>query len=162
MDTLDRMDRRLLAALQEDSSRTTAELADLVGLSQAPCWRRLQKLRQSKLIRKEVALLDGPRLGWNAEFFVHVKLSAHGRGNVAEFTRSIEAHPQVTACFILLGSVDALLRVVARDIRDYEVFFYDHLSRTPGVQEANTMTVLSVIKDTTSFPIDGLRPAQPQ
>ncbi len=150
---LDEFDRRLLRAVQEDASRPATELAPLVGLSQAPCWRRLQKLREHGFIRSEVALLDRKRLGWEVELFVQVKLNAHGRANVAEFTAAMSDHPQVLECHILLGSVDALLRLVARDIADYERFFFEHLSKMPGVREANSMVVLTEVKNTTSIPV---------
>ena len=150
---LDEFDRRLLRAVQQDSSRSSAQLAEAVGLSQAPCWRRLQKLKEQGYIKGEVALVDRKRLGWEIELFVHVKLTSHGRANVADFIAAIAGHPQVLECFVLLGNVDLMLRVIARDIADYERFFFDHLSKAPGVQEANTMTVLGEIKSTRAVPI---------
>jgi Lrp/AsnC family transcriptional regulator len=149
---LDRTDWRLLAAVQEDSSRSTSEIADLVGLSQAPCWRRLQKLRELGFIKGEVALLDRQKLGWTIQLLVQVQLSRHGRADVGEFTREMAKHERVLDCFIMLGSVDAVLRVVARDIADYEKFFYEILSQAPGVREANSMVVLTEAKSTTKLP----------
>jgi Lrp/AsnC family transcriptional regulator len=151
---LDAADRKILAALQEDASRSTSEIADLVGLSQAPCWRRLQKLRETGVIKQQVALLDRAKLGWSIQLLVQVKLSRHGRANVDEFTNEMARHERVLDCFIVLGSVDAMLRVVARDIADYERFFFDHLSQAPGVQEANTMVILTEAKSTTRLPLD--------
>ena len=149
---LDGLDRRILAEVQENASLTSGELADAVGLSQAPCWRRLQRLRGRGFIRKEVALLDRERLGWPLQLMVQVQLSQHGRANVAEFTSAMSRHARVLECFILLGSVDAILKIIARDIRDYEEFFYEHLSQAPGVREANSMVVLSEVKSTTAIP----------
>jgi Lrp/AsnC family transcriptional regulator len=146
------MDRKLLAAVQEDASRSTSELADHVGLSQAPCWRRLQKLREQGFIRGEVAVLDRQKLGWTMQLLVQVQLSQHGRANVEDFTREMAKHERVLDCFIMLGSVDAVLRVVARDIADYERFFFDHLSQAPGVREANSMVVLTEAKSTMKIP----------
>lgn len=150
---LDATDRRLLAAVQEDSSRSTNEVAELVGLSQAPCWRRLQKLREQGFIKQEVALLDRQKLGWNIQLLVQVQLSRHGRANVEEFTSEMAQHDRVLDCFIMLGSVDAMLRVVAQDIADYERFFFDHLSQAPGVREANSMVILTEAKSTTKLPV---------
>jgi Lrp/AsnC family transcriptional regulator len=146
------MDRKLLAAVQEDASRSTSELADHVGLSQAPCWRRLQKLREQGFIKGEVAVLDRQKLGWTMQLLVQVQLSQHGRANVEDFTREMAKHERVLDCFIMLGSVDAVLRVVARDIADYERFFFDHLSQAPGVREANSMVVLTEAKSTMKIP----------
>ena len=151
---LDLHDRRLLAAVQEDSSRSTNELAERVGLSQAPCWRRLQKLREQGYIRGEVALLDRQALGWTVQLLVQVQLTAHGRAHVEEFTKEMARHDRVLDCFIMLGSVDAVLRIVARDISDYERFFFDVLSQAPGVREANSMVILSEAKSTTKLPVE--------
>ncbi len=149
---LDRFDRALLAAVQEDASVSGAELAERVGLSQAPCWRRMQKLRQEGYIRKEVALLDHAKLGWNLQLLVQIQLTAHGRADVKRFTDAMAAHERVLECFILLGSVDAILRVVARDIKDYEQFFFEHLSQAAEVREANSMVILTEAKATTKLP----------
>jgi Lrp/AsnC family transcriptional regulator len=151
---LDLHDRRLLAAVQEDSSRSTSEVAELVGLSQAPCWRRLQRLREQGYIRGEVALLDRRALGWTVQLLVQVQLTAHGRAHVEEFTSEIARHDRVLDCFIMLGSVDAVLRIVARDIADYERFFFDVLSQAPGVREANSMVILTEAKSTTKLPVE--------
>lgn len=150
---LDATDRKILVALQEDNTRSTAELAEIVGISQSPCWRRVQRLRESGLIAREVAILDRKALGWSMQVFAHVKLSAHGRANVAEFTEAVSAHPQVIECHILMGSVDCLLRVIARDVEDFEEFFFKHLSVLPGVTDVNSMVSLQEVKATTVFPI---------
>lgn len=152
---LDHFDRDILALLQEDATLSTSKVADSVGLSQAPCWRRIQRLRQEGFIRREVALLDPRMLGWNIQMLVQVQLSEHGRANVEEFTTEMVKHDRVLECFIMLGSVDAILRVVARDIPDYERFFFDHLSRARGVREANSMVILSEAKSTTALPTTG-------
>ncbi|WP_374414435.1 Lrp/AsnC family transcriptional regulator [Novosphingobium colocasiae] len=151
---LDAFDRKILAAVQQDSSRSTAEVAALVGLSQAPCWRRIQRLKEAGYIRGEVALLDRRKIGLNAQIFAQVKLTATGRSNLEEFTAAIREFPEVLECFVLLGTVDFMLKIVARDIEAYERFFFEKLSRVPGVQEVNSMVALSEIKATTELPID--------
>lgn len=153
---LDPFDRRILREIQRDSSRPVTQLAEAVGLSQAPCWRRLQKLREAGLIKREVAILDHRKLGWELELFVHVKLNAHGRtsaSDYAAFTNAMRDHEQVLGCYILLGSVDVLLHIVVRDVADYERFFFNQLSRSPCVQEANSMTLMTEVKHTTAFPV---------
>lgn len=151
---LDRLDRKILFAVQQDSTRSTGDIAELVGLSQAPCWRRLQKLREEGFITRESAQLDRQKLGWHIQLLVMVQLSKHGRDAVEEFTSEMAKHDRVLDCFIVLGSVDAVLRVVARDIGDYERFFFDHLSRATGVREANSMVILTEAKSTTMLPLD--------
>jgi Lrp/AsnC family transcriptional regulator len=151
---LDQFDLKILALVQQDASRSTAEIADLVGLTQAPCWRRLQRLKDAGYIRAQVALLDRRKMGLNAQIFAQVKLTATGRSNLEDFTQAIRGFPEVLDCFVLLGTVDFMLRIVARDIEAYERFFFDKLSRVPGVQEINSMVALSEIKSTTELPLD--------
>lgn len=151
---LDAFDRKILTAVQQDSSRSTADVAALVGLSQAPCWRRIQRLKEAGYIRGEVALLDRRKIGLNTQIFAQVKLTATGRSNLEEFTAAIREFPEVLECFVLLGTVDFMLKIVARDIEAYERFFFEKLSRVPGVQEVNSMVALSEIKATTELPID--------
>src|SRR3546814_14160869 len=98
-----------------DASRPTTEIAEIVGLSQAPCWRRIQRLKEAGYIKKTVCLLDRRKLGLNAEIFAQVKLSANGRADVSGFSDAIRQFPEVIGCFVLLGSVDFMLRIVVED-----------------------------------------------
>lgn len=150
---LDSFDRKILTILQRDATLSTAEIADRVGMSQSPCWRRIQRLREAGFIRGEVALLDRSKVGLNAQIFAQVKLSAHGRTHLDEFSAAIRGFPEVLECFVLMGPVDFLLRIVAEDINAYERFFFEKLSRVPGVQEVNSVVALSEIKATTELPL---------
>lgn len=150
---LDPFERRILAVLQEDCARSTAEVAEAVGLSASPCWRRIDRLEREGVITRRVALVDRRKVGLNAHVFAQVKLNAHGRANLDEFTEAIRGLPEVLECFVLMGPVDFLLRIVARDIEAYERFFFDKLSRLPGIQEVNSTVALSEIKATTALPL---------
>lgn len=153
LEDLDEFERKILAILQKDSSRSNADIAAEIGLSEAPCWRRVQRLKKEGYIRAEVSLLDRRKIGLNAQIFAQVKLTAHGRSNLAEFSEAIRSFPEVLDCFVLMGPVDFMLRIVAKDIESYERFFFDKLSQVPGVQEINSMVALSEIKSTTALPI---------
>lgn len=150
---MDSWDRRILALLQEDSSLSMAELADRVGLSQSPCWRRVQRLRAEGIIRAQVALVDRGKVGLKTQIFAQVKLSAQGRQHLDEFAEAIRSFPEVLECWVLMGPVDFLLRIVAPDVESYERFFFERLSRVPGVQEITSTVALSEIKATTVLPI---------
>lgn len=152
-DTLDRFEREMLKILQEDASVSTAALAERVGLSQAPCWRRLDRLRKDGIIRAEVALIDRVKVDLNAQIFAQVKLNAHGRQHLEEFAEAMRSFPEVLECYVLMGSVDFLLRIVTRDIGAYERFFFEKLSQVPGIQEVNSTVALSEIKSTTALPL---------
>jgi len=150
---LDAYDRRILALLQEDASLSSAQIAEQVGLSQSPCWRRIQRLKEEGVIRGQVTLLDRKKIGLNTQIFAEVKLNAHGRSNFTEFTDAIRGFPEVLECYVLMGAVDFLLRIVTSDIEAYERFFFEKLSMVPGIQEVNSIVALSEIKSTTSLPV---------
>jgi Lrp/AsnC family transcriptional regulator len=157
MHDLDSIDLRLLAEIQRDASLSAAELADKVGISQSPCWRRLQHLRDAGYIRAQVAVLNRKRLGLNAQVFAQVKLSAHGRTHLAEFSKAVQSFPEVLECFVLMGPFDFLLRIITEDVEAYERFFFERLSKLPGIQEINSSVALSEIKYATALPLDHLR-----
>ena len=150
---LDHFERKILRELQRDASQTTAEIADKVGLTPSPCWRRIDRLEKEGLIRKRVALLDRRKVGLNAQVFAQVKLNAHGRANLDEFSAAIGGFPEVLEAFVLLGTMDFMLRIVAKDIEAYERFFFERLSKLPGVQEINSTVALSEMKRTTALPV---------
>ncbi len=150
---LDATDLKLLDVLQQDASLSAAELAQKVGMSQSPCWRRIQRLKDEGYIKREVALVDRKRVGLNAQIFAQVKLSAHGRTHLADFIKAVQSYPEVLECYVLMGSVDFLLRIVTEDVEAYERFFFERLSNLPGVQEINSTVALSEIKATTALPL---------
>lgn len=154
LDSLDTFERKILALLQEDASRSTTEIASEIGLSQAPCWRRIQRLKEAGFIRSQVCILDRHKLGLRAQVFAQVKLNAHGRANLDEFASAIREFPEVLECYVLMGAVDFMLRVVTEDIEAYERFFFEKLSKLPGVQEINSTVALSEIKSTTALPLE--------
>ena len=151
---LDGFDRKILSILQVDAARSTNDIAGEVGLSQAPCWRRIQRLKDDGVIRSQVCILDRRKLGLRAQIFAQVKLNAHGRAHLAEFAEAIRDFPEVLDCFVLMGATDFLMRIVTVDIEAYERFFFERLSKVPGVQEVNSMVALSEIKSTTALPLE--------
>ncbi len=150
---LDPFERKILAILQTDSSRSNADMAEEIGLSEAPCWRRVQRLKKAGYIRAQVSLLDRRMVGLNAQVFAMVKLTAVGRSNLSEFSDAIRQFPEVLDCYVLMGSVDFMLRIVTKDIEAYERFFFEKLSQVPGVEDVNSMVALSEIKSTTELPL---------
>ncbi|VXC99063.1 Lrp/AsnC family transcriptional regulator [Sphingomonas sp. 8AM] len=153
MTELDEFERRILRELQRDGSQTVAEIAAKVGLSASPCWRRIDRLEREGVIRGRVALVDRRKVGLSAHIFAQVRLNAHGRANLDEFAAAIRAFPEVLDAYVLMGTTDFMLRIVARDIDAYERFFFDKLSRLPGVQEITSTVALSEIKSTAELPI---------
>ena len=155
---LDRHERQILSLLQEDATLTTGQIAERIGLSASPCWRRIDRLEREGFIKRRVALVDRSKVGLDAYLFVQIKLNAHGRANLDEFAAAIRQFPEVLECHVLLGPVDFMLRVIAADIEAYERFFFNRLSQLPGVQEVNSTVALSEIKSTTSLPLERVEP----
>lgn len=153
MSQLDRFEIKILRELQRDATQTTAQIAERVGLSVSPCWRRIDRLQREGFIRKQVAILDRRKVGLNAHVFAQVKLNAHGRANLDEFSAAIQDFPEVMDAYVLMGTTDFMLRIVTADIDAYERFFFDQLSKLPGVQEINSTVALSEIKSTTELPL---------
>ena len=150
---IDNMDRKILRLLQSDASLSATAIGEQVGLSQSPCWRRIQRLKDSGLIKEQGLVIDRKKLGFDTMIFAHVKLTAHGRSKVAEFGDTIRQFPEVMECHLLLGHVDFLLRIVTPDLEAYERFFFERLSQLPDVQEVTSSIALTEVKHTTQLPI---------
>jgi Lrp/AsnC family transcriptional regulator len=150
---LDQIDRRILAILQTEAGVTATEVGERIGLSQSACWRRIQRLRDAGVIKDQPAVLDREKVGLSTMVFAHVKLTSHGRTNITDFADAVRQYPEVLDCYVVLGNVDFLLRIVTEDIKDYERFMYEKLSQLPGVQEVNSSIALSEMKHTTVLPI---------
>lgn len=150
---LDPWERKILLILQGDASLSTAAVAEAVGLSSSPCWRRIDRLEREGFIKRRVAIVDRDKVGMHAQIFAQVKLNAHGRANLDEFASAVREIPEVLECYVLMGSVDFMLKIVAADIGAYERLFFEKLSHLPGVQEINSTVALSEIKHTTAVPL---------
>lgn len=150
---IDKVDRRILDLLQREAALSVAEVAARTGLSTTTCWRRIQSLEQSGVIKGRVALLDRAALGLDVTIFAHVKLTSQGRDAIAAFAEAIRERPEVLDCYTTMGEWDFMLRVVTRDIKAYEAFYLDHLSKLPNVQSINSSVTVTVIKETTVLPI---------
>lgn len=151
---LDSIDVHILELLQEDASLSSAQVAERVGLSASPCWRRIQRLEREGVIRRRVALLDPQKLGLGVVVFASVKLSAHGRQALPQFEEEIAKFPEVMECYTVSGGVDFLLRIVTVDVHRYELFLRNHLTQLPTVAEVHSRIAITQVKYTTAVPLD--------
>lgn len=156
---LDNLDIRILSLLQTDVSLPVTEIAEQLGSSKSVVWRRIQRMLESGLIRERVAILDPKKLGLGMIVFSHVKMSKHGRGALPRFIEAIKGFPQVVECHTLMGDVDFLLKIVVRDIAEYEDFFWHELSQIDGVREVSSSISMSQVVSTTRLPLQPRRPA---
>jgi len=149
---MDAIDRQILAELQRDATLSLNNIAQRVGLSSTPCWRRIKRLEQSGVIRGRVALLDGAKLNVGTTVFVSVKAKRHTDAWLAEFARAVADFPEVVELYRMSGEVDYLLRVVVPDIAAYDAF-YKRLRATVDVGDMSSSFAMEEIKYTTALPL---------
>ena len=144
----------ILSQLQRDCTRSVAEIAEQSGMSPSPCWRRISRLQGDGVIRKKVALLEPKNLGLSVIVFAEVKLVNHARETLDSFAQAIELLPEVQECYVVVGDVDFLLKIMTRDIESYQHFIYDQLSPLHEVHDIKSMVTLNPIKYTTELPLN--------
>jgi Lrp/AsnC family transcriptional regulator len=154
---MDKLDAKILELLQVDGELTAADIADRVGLSKAPCWRRIRKLQQAGVIQRIVALLDAHALNVGTTVFVTLKTGNHSEAWFEKFVRAVRAVPEVTEIHRMSGDVDYLIRIVVPDIDAYDVV-YKRLISAVEFQDVSASFVLETIKCTTALPLCYLKP----
>ena len=152
--TIDPIDARILRELQHDGRVTNQELANRVGLSPAPCWRRLKRLEEAGVVQRYVGLLDPEAVGFSIVVFASVLLDNHHIDTVQSFDNLVNESDEVLECYSMSGSSDYLLKVVARDMTHYEEFLSQRLLRCTAVRSVNTSFVLKRKKHTTALPVE--------
>ena len=150
---LDRVDRRILDALQADARISNQELAKKVGLSPAPCWRRLRRLEEEGFISGYATLLNGSAIGLPILAYALVTLDNHHADTVKQFDRLIQDRPEVLECHSMSGPNDYLLRIVAASMEAYEHFLSTQVLQLAAVRSVNTSFVLRTKKSTTRLPV---------
>jgi DNA-binding Lrp family transcriptional regulator len=161
---LDDIDINILHHLQREARISNVELAERVGLSPAPCLRRVRALEEAGVIRKYVALLDPAALNLNVTVLVQVSLDRQVDEHFQIFEEAILQRPEVLECYVTTGPSDFLLRVVVQDVAAYEQFRREFLSRIESVASTNSSFGLKQVKYFTEFPLTALRnkPADPR
>jgi len=154
--TLDRLDIRILDLLQRDASQPVNEIAERVASSKSVVWRRIQKFVDNGIIRERVALLDAGKIGLGVMVFAHIKMARHDKDALPKFVEAVKKFPQVIECHTLMGNVDFLLKIVARDVAEYEELLWRQLSQIDGVHELHSFISMTLFINTTRLP---LRPA---
>ena len=150
---MDRIDRHILKILQEDAATTVAEIADKVGLSQTPCWKRIQKLEATGVLQKRVAIVAPQKVGLGLSVHIAIQAGDHSSETLENFVHAVAAMPEVMEFSRLAGEVDYVLRVVAPNISAYDAF-YKRLTAIAPLRSVSSHFVLQQIKSTTSLPLD--------
>jgi Lrp/AsnC family transcriptional regulator len=150
---LDRLDRKILELLQKDGRLTAAEIADQIGLSKAPCWRRIRHLQETGVIRQTVAVLDAKALNVGTTVFVTVKAANHSAAWFERFAKVVSDIPEVVDLYRMSGDVDYLMRVCVPDIEAYDEV-YKKLIANCEFLDISASFALETIKSTTALPLN--------
>ena len=151
---LDTIDRRILALVQTDASLSVADIAERVGLSSSPCWRRIKRMEEAGIITRRVTLLDTQKLGLDFEVVANVKLSLPSRDNLDAFESMVQAWPEVIDCMTVTGAVDYIVHVMTTDMHAYDDFLRDKLLGSGLVSDVQSRIIIRVAKRTTALPLD--------
>ncbi|MGY4491268.1 Lrp/AsnC family transcriptional regulator [Pseudomonas sp. TE3610] len=146
-------DVKILTALQQDGRMTNQNLADALGMSASPCWRRVRHLEEHRYIQGYRAVLDRRKIGLGVMVFIRVSIDSHSEAEARKFEQEVMQLEDVVACYSIGGDADFLLQVVAPDLDAFAEFAMSVVRRLPGIKEMQSMFVLKEIKPFVSFPV---------
>lgn len=144
---------KILSLLQQDARITNQTLADEIGLSPSPCWRKVRRLEEDEIIQGYRAVLNRKKIGLGVMVFVRVSIDSHSENEAQRFEQEVAALEHVVACYSIGGDADFLLQVVARDLDAYADFAMRVIRRLPGIKEMQSMFVLKEIKPLVGYPM---------
>jgi Lrp/AsnC family transcriptional regulator len=153
VEKIDRTDRRILKQLQQDCTLSMSELADRVGLSSSPCWRRVKRLQDMGVIKRQVAQLDREQLGLHFVVYVYVKLAKTSRDSLERFEADVQLWPEVVLCELMTGAADYLIKVVTEDVRSFDHFLREKLLAETVVADTQSRIVVRTVKETSGLPL---------
>ena len=154
--SMDAIDRKILAVVQQDASLSVAEIGQRVGLSSTPCWKRLQKLEAEGVITRRVAIVDQDKIGLGITVFVSIETGDHSQEWLSKFADLVGAMPEVMEFYRMAGDVDYMLRVVVTDIAGYDSF-YKKLIGTVPLKNVTSRFAMERIKSTTALPLSEIK-----
>lgn len=157
-EALDAVDAKILDLIQHDAGLSVAEIAERVGLSSSPCWRRIKRLEDAGVIVRRVTILDRERLGLGFEVYCTVKLTLPTRENLDTFEAAIMRMPEVVQCATVTGSADYELRIVTRDMNAFDEFLRDKILTLGVVSNIESRIVIRSVKFTTAAPLGLVSP----
>lgn len=152
-DNMDRIDKKLLALIQDTASLTVAEISERIGISSTPVWKRMKRLEETGVIRKRVALLDPHKIGLGLTGFVLIRTSDHSDGWLKAFSEVVSSIPEIIEVHRMAGDIDYLLKVVAPNIAGYDAI-YKRLIEGVQLSDVSASFSMEVVKSTTTLPLD--------
>ena len=149
---MDEIDRKLLQILQEDATLSIAQMAERVGLSPTPCWKRIQKLEARRVITRRVAVVDPDRIGVGLSVFVAIEAGAHTPEWLERFSAAVAAMPEVLELYRMAGDIDYMLRVAVADMAEYDRFYKRLIDAAP-MKNVTSRFAMERMKHTTAYPL---------
>jgi Lrp/AsnC family transcriptional regulator len=145
----DRLDRQILAILQEDASLSIQQIGERVGLSANPCWRRIRRMETEGIITGRVALLDPEKIGLALTVFVRIQTDQHSADWMKRLVQAVKNIPEIVECHRIGGDVDYLLKVVVEDMSGYDRVYRDLVEKVPSLTGVSALFSMQRIKSTT-------------
>jgi Lrp/AsnC family transcriptional regulator len=155
---LDAIDARILDLIQRDAALSVAEIAERVGLSSSPCWRRIKRLEEQGIVERRVTLLNHEKLGLGFEVVANVKLQLPSKENLEKFEAAVRKWPEVTECMTVTGAVDYVMRIVTTDMHASDNFLRDKILALGLVTDIQSRIIINVAKRTTAAPLGLVSP----
>ena len=152
MKKLDRVDRKLLEVLQQDATLSLVEIAERVGLSPTPCWRRIQRLRADGVIEATVALVRPEAIGLGLTVFIFIEAPDHSPDWLASFTNAMTMLPAVLDVYRMAGDIDYLLRVAVPDMAAFDAFYRDLIAAVP-LKNVSSHFAMERVKTSSAYPV---------
>ena len=149
MAKLDALDRQILGLLQQDASLPIQQIADTVGLSVNPCWRRIRRMEADGIIRGRVAIVDPEKVGLALTIFVRVKTREHSAAWAEKLAEVIASMDEISECHRIGGDVDYLLKVTVPDIAGYDRVYKELIARVPNLTDVSALFSMERLKNTT-------------
>jgi len=153
MNKLDRIDRQILALLQADAALPIQKIAEQVGLSVNPCWRRIRQMESAGVIQGRVAVVNPEKVGLGLTVYVRVKTREHSADWARRLNEVIAAIPEILECHRIGGDVDYLLKVVVADMADYDRTYKELIARLPSLADVSALFSMERLKSATALPI---------
>ena len=152
---MDAVDLKILAILQEDASLPVQEVANRVNLSQTPCWRRIQRLEESGVIARRVAIADPDKIGFGLSVFVEIETGDHSEAWLERFASAVLSLPEVMEVHRMAGDIDYLLRIAVSNMADYDLFYRKLIAAVP-LKNVTSRFAMERVKYTTAYPVPGV------
>ncbi|PJF09375.1 Lrp/AsnC family transcriptional regulator [Pseudorhodobacter sp. MZDSW-24AT] len=156
MDALDLIDRKIVAELMRDATLPVSQIADKVGLSQTPCWKRIQRLQDQGVLTARVALADPGKLGFGLTVFVGIEAPDHTADWRDAFAKATQSMPQIMEVYRMAGEMDYLLRIAVPDMAEFDTL-YKRLTDAVPIKNVTSHFAMERMKFTTAYPVDTLR-----